>query len=92
MYETEQGLMVAACDKELLGQTFKEGKLHLHVKPDFYMGEEAEKGDVLDALGRCATANLVGERVVAIGIKAGVIDPEGVITIGGVPHAQLYRF
>nr|WP_269082561.1 DUF424 family protein [Acidiplasma aeolicum] len=36
-------------------------------------------------------ANLVGERVVSAAINANYIDPENVIRINGVPHAQLAK-
>ena len=38
----------AACDKELIGKMFEEGKLQLNLKESFYQGEELEKKEMVD--------------------------------------------
>jgi len=68
--ETEEGLLVSACDADVLGETFENGQVSLTVETDFYDGEAAETGvpdeRVLESLAACTTANLVGEYTVEL--------------------------
>lgn len=80
--------LLAACDEEVLGRTLREGKLHLEVNPTFYDGFSGNE-EVLEAqLRNCTVANLVGKNVVDLAIRIGMVSPENVLTIQGVPHAQ----
>lgn len=83
--------VVAVCDAELLGKRFVEGQMQLDVKKDFYRGDKMEEDRVVKLLQEAdkedATFNLVGERAVSAGIKAGIVDAQGVIKIAGIPHA-----
>ncbi len=85
------GRVVAACDEELLGQKFREGKLRLDVARSFYDGEYVDEGTFLEVISMAAIVNLVGERAVAAAIGAGILDETGVIRIAGVPHAQIVQ-
>lgn len=90
-YETEQGMMVAAADKGLVGDCFEEGGVRVEVDEEFYGNEEAERETVLDMLSKAAIANLVGERAVEAGVEAEAVDKTNVIHIDDVPHAQMVR-
>lgn len=57
----------------------------------FYDGFSATEEELLANLRTASSANLVGERTIGIAVRAGFIDREGIIRIGGVPHAQMYR-
>jgi hypothetical protein len=83
--------LVAACDSNLLGETFREGKLKLEVKPDFYRGVRASIIDALAAIDSADIANLVGEAIVRAAVKRRLVDPSAVLNIGGVPHVQIIR-
>lgn len=87
----QQGVqrLLAACDAELLGTTHKEGKLQIQVSPGFYDGLRVGESDLGAYLRACTLANLVGPRTVNVAIGLGLVDPQNVLTIGGVPHAQL---
>jgi hypothetical protein len=91
-YSVNKEILVAACDSELIGRTFCEGELHLHVNEDFFKGQPADENEVKKALEEATIANLVGKRSVTCGIDSGVIDENCVIMIGGVPHAQMVVF
>ncbi|MEM4728395.1 MAG: DUF424 family protein [Thermoplasmata archaeon] len=84
-------LLIAACDDELLGRRFTEGELTLEVSPSFFGGERVSRRLLLECLALATIANLVGEETVAAAIEGGFVDPECVIRIGGVPHAQMVR-
>jgi len=91
VHKRGNNIIVAACDDNLLGKTFKCGELKIHVSEKFYGEETCEENELIAALRRCTSANLIGKKTIDIAIKAGFINPEGVIMIGKVPHAQMYR-
>ncbi len=58
----------------------------------FYDGAFASEEELVVNLRAATCANLVGKRTIKVAVSAGIINKDGVIRIGGVPHAQLYRF
>ncbi|WP_248895575.1 DUF424 domain-containing protein [Haloplanus halobius] len=87
--DTPEGLLVAVCDEECLGETYEDGEVSLTVTEEFYGGSEADADDVVDSLTRATVANLVGDRCVTVAIEAGLVDEERVLDLGGARHAQL---
>ena len=87
---TEQTL-VAVCDTGILGETFREGKLKLEVKKDFYKGTLASIQEALRAVNSADIANLVGNQIVQAAVEEGYVDPSAVIRIGGISHVQILR-
>lgn len=81
-------VLIAVCDEDLIGKTFREGNLKLEVKESFYGGKLVSIEDALDAIERATIVNMVGENIISKAIEAGLIPPEGIIRIQGVPHAQ----
>jgi hypothetical protein len=90
-HHSASGLLVAVCDKELVGKSFEEAGLHLTVSERFYKGEEATEGDVIASLRRAMIANVVGKRAVRCAVEHDLIDAANVLVIDGVPHAQMVR-
>lgn len=84
-------MLVAAADKDLLGKVFREGEIKLEVCPYFYEGEDASEEVFMNRLQMCTVANLVGKETVDLAIKHNYINRECVLTIAGVPHAQLVK-
>jgi uncharacterized protein len=84
-------MVMAACDKDLLGRTLREGDLRLEVSVSFYEGEDASEEMLVNRLAVATIANLVGERTVGAAIRHRFIDEERVIRIEGVPHAQMVK-
>ncbi len=84
-------LLVAASDSDILGKTFRSEGLKIHVSREFYEGETVDEEVFLSRLEMATVANLVGERAVGAAVERGFVDPECVIVIGGVPHAQMAR-
>ncbi len=90
-YDTQQQLIVAVCDKEIIGKKFHEGELTLRLETSFYKGSAASESDVKEAL-LCATiANIAGEKAIACAVECGCVEPDTVIFIEGIPHAQMIR-
>lgn len=84
-------IILAACDKELLGKRFVKDNIHLEVKKEFYHEVFVNRETFVNALKIATIANLVGKRVVEIAIEEGFVDKENVLWIGDVPHAQIVK-
>ncbi len=90
-YVTEKGRMVAACDEECMGKTFREGRLKLSLETGFYGDALLALGEALVHLERADILNLVGPTIVEAAIARGLVHPEAVISIGGIPHVQVMK-
>jgi hypothetical protein len=84
-------IIVAVCDSNLIGKKFEQDNLELDVNEKFYKGEELDEEKILELLEdyekEDACFNFVGKESINIGTKAGLIDPECVISINEIPHA-----
>ena len=89
--ETEQGLLVSVCDRDVLGEHFEDGDVSITVTEEFYDGEPVGEEAVLESLTRASIANIVGTRAVDVAVEAGIIDEGQVLEIGRTRHAQLLR-
>ena len=89
VYETGTDIMVAVCDKLLIGKRFTQDDLILDISERFYKGSIVKYDEVVDALNRATIANLVGPEAVKCAIDNGFVDECNVIMIDGVPHAQM---
>ncbi len=90
--QTPKGLLVSVCDRECLGETYRDGPITLEVTEEFYGGAEATEADaaaVVDGLQRANVANIVGERAVSVAIEADLIDADRVLEVDETVHAQL---
>ena len=82
--------IVAACDANLIGQTLTCPQCDIVVDEAFYGSESATEEEIIRALKSAANANIIGEKVCSIALKAGIIDKDTIILIGNIPHAQIY--
>lgn len=87
VHESKYGILVAACDKEVHGKRLKGKYGEFYVNPLFYGDKQISEKELIKLFGTCSSANLVGEKVVNIGIKIGLVDPKHVIRIQKIPHA-----
>ncbi len=91
MHRAGPEVILAACDLEILGETFSEGEARITVNRHFYFGEEATEEMLVERMKSATIMNFVGERAVSLAIAQGLVDPERTITIQGVRHAQAVR-
>ena len=89
--DTDEGLLVAVCDADILGDTFANGSVSLTVNEEFYGGDPADEEAVIESLRGAEVANVVGERAVGAAVEAGIIDADTVLDVGVTQHAQLVR-
>jgi hypothetical protein len=83
--------VVAVCDHELLNTTVAAGDLEIHISEAFYGGSLSTAEEVSKVLLTADNANLMGERTVALAVGLGLVEKDGCIRIGSVPHAQIIR-
>jgi hypothetical protein len=91
VYRTEKGKMVACCDEDLMGRTFREGKLRLSLETGFYGNSLLGLGEAMILLEQADILNLVGRNVIDAAIHNGIVHPQAVISIAGIPHVQVMR-
>jgi hypothetical protein len=84
-------VLVAACDSEILGKTFKHGELIFEVRESFYKGARMEIKEAIELIRNATNANLVGSNIVNAAIQEGLVHPEAVLVICGIPHAIIVR-
>ncbi|OGS42511.1 MAG: hypothetical protein A3K67_07495 [Euryarchaeota archaeon RBG_16_62_10] len=91
VYRQGQEMVVAACDSDILGKTFRSKDIKIHVSEGFYKGDDGDEELLINRLEMATILNLVGRRTVDIAVRHGFVDPACVLEIGGVPHAQMAR-
>lgn len=84
--------LVAACDTDLVGKTFKEGKLKLDVSSSFYGDMRVNEETFISALHQSMISNLLGKFVIDCTKRAGFIGEKDVMTVAGIPHVQIVKF
>lgn len=86
------GNVLAACDEDLLGETFSEGKLKLTVKKEFYLEKLVSKTELEALMEKAEILNLVGEGVIGVAKGLGMVeDVSAILKIGNVPHLQVLK-
>ena len=89
--KNEKGeIILAVCDKELIGKCVEEGGAQLDLTTEFYDGDELNDGETGDLIRNSYLVNLVGKKAVHLGLKEELIQKENVKTIAGVPYAQFF--
>ena len=74
----KEDMLLAACDEDLVGK-------------EFYMGELVSEETLAERLRSVSVINLVGERAVAVAVEQGLVDPECILIIDGIKHAQAVK-
>jgi uncharacterized protein len=91
VYQQGNDMIIGACDEHLLGKKFRRGKLQIDVAKRFYDGERIDRKTLETFLREATIANLVGKETVACAIDLGLVDPNCILKIKGVPHAQVVQ-
>ena len=91
IYKQGEEILIAACDEQLIGKILEEGKYHLEVSERFYDGERVTTAILKKFLAEATIANLVGKETIKCAIEVGIIDPDCIIRVKGVPHAQMVK-
>ncbi|MBR1973155.1 MAG: DUF424 family protein [Candidatus Methanomethylophilaceae archaeon] len=82
-------VILAACDEDILGMTFRGDGMKITVTESFYKGESLEREAFVERMKSVSVMNLVGNEVVRIVSEEGYVSPGSIVEIGGVKHAQV---
>jgi len=91
VFKQGNDLVIGACDENILGKKFVDGKFQIDVAKSFYDGNRIDSKKLEEYLHNATIANLVGEETVKCAIRLGLINPDAIMRIKGVPHAQMIR-
>lgn len=83
--------LLATCDANLLGKVLREGKIVFEIREEFYKGLKVSVEEAIDLVEQCSMVNMVGHMIVKRAVEKGLIHPEAVIKISGIPHAQIIK-
>ena len=86
-----QCVLLATCDAELLGKILREGKIVFEIHEQFYKGPKMTVEEVIDLMEQSTIVNIVGHKIVKKAIEKGLVHPDAVLKISGVPHAQIVK-
>jgi hypothetical protein len=84
-------VLLAVCDTELLGRVLRDGKIVFEVRRDFYDGLKMSVAEAVDLMGQSTIVNMVGQNIVQKALERGLIHPDAILNISGVPHAQIVK-
>ena len=82
-------VILAACDEDILGMTFRGDGMKITVTESFYKGESLEREAFVERMKSVSVMNLVGNEVVRIASEEGYVSSGSIVEIGGVKHAQV---
>ena len=90
------GLIVAACDEEVLGKTLKKGSMDIYVSPRFYGGLLVDEDQLVTYLKRAHSINLIGRNVVEVAERLDLIHKDAKIFFrdnrgNHIPHAIMIK-
>jgi uncharacterized protein len=84
-------VLLAACDEELLGEVLREGKIVFNIGEEFYKGPKMPVTEAIELMRESTIVNMVGNNIVKKAIEQGLVHPEAVLEICGIPHAQIVK-
>jgi hypothetical protein len=83
--------ILATCDCDICGKTLRDGKIVFEVREEFYKGIKVTSEEAIELCKHSTIVNMIGKRIVNQAIKAGLVHPQAILKINGVPHAQIVK-
>jgi hypothetical protein len=84
-------VLLAMCDADMLGKTLKHGKLVFCVREEFYKGSLVSVEEAVDLIHQSTIVNMIGRKIVEKALEKGLVHPDAVLDIEGIPHAQIVK-
>ncbi len=91
VYNARENVVVACCDRELLGKNLKEGNYDVTIEESFYKGTLTDEKKLAELLKEANSINLFGKKSVGVALKQGFLSERDIIRIAGVPHAIILK-
>ncbi|MBW6451344.1 MAG: DUF424 family protein [DPANN group archaeon] len=90
-YNTDQGTIIAVCDKDLIGLVFEENNIVLSIDEHFYLGESATIEEILLAIETCFSANITGNKIINALSNIKIINKNDAHTTCGHKHIIIFK-
>ena len=90
IHSSNNSLVIAICDKDLIGKTLKDKNLTLKVSEHFYKGKDLNEEEVLKIINKASNINILGKKSISFALKNKLIKKEDIIKVQNAPHAQIY--
>jgi uncharacterized protein len=84
--------LINICDHSLIGKTLSEGKLKMHISPDYFGGKIVDHSEALKMMKDSSIINLAGTKAVEIAVSNNLGSKEAIRFIQGVPFLMIYKF
>ena len=81
--------ILCVTDSDILGKKYVEGKKQIDLTSDFYSGKEKNKEEVKELTKKAYVIHFTGKKSVAIGIEMDLVKSGHILTIKGIPHAEV---
>jgi hypothetical protein len=91
VFKAKNHTLIAVCDENLMGKTFKEGKLQIQITKNFYGESLTSMDKALEMINEADIANLVGKNIIKAAIEKGYVSEDAVVYIAGTPHVQVVK-
>lgn len=94
LHENHMGQkVVAVSESGLVGKHIEDNEkgMDVLVSKEFYGENEVELDEIVQHIIATGNANIMGSGIVDALIEKKVIDPEHIIRIGDIKHAQIYN-
>ncbi|MFH1420844.1 MAG: DUF424 family protein [Candidatus Aenigmatarchaeota archaeon] len=92
IFKQDGNVLLAVADKNLLGKDFEQDELILSVPKNFYCDKSCDEKSVVREMKNATIINAVGKNVIALMLKKELISRDNILTVSGVPHAQVVKF
>ena len=83
--------VLAVCDEDLIGKTFRGKGLKLEASERFYRGKLVDEEELVNLIKNAKNINLVGKNSIKIAIKNNIIKKDDIIKIKTIPHAIIFE-
>ena len=84
-------VLLAVCDEELLGEILRDGKIVFDIREEFYKGPKIPVEDAISLISESTVVNMIGSNIVNKAIEQGLVHPDAILNICGIPHAQIVK-
>lgn len=93
-YPTDNGVILAMCDADLIDKVLTEGDIEINIKDysGFYKGDLVDVKKAKDVINAetIHSVNAVGKEAVSAAIENSIIEKGHVKRINDIPYAQAY--
>ncbi|MEM4261370.1 MAG: DUF424 family protein [Candidatus Diapherotrites archaeon] len=91
LHKIQNNIVLACCDNELLGKSFRERGVEIKVSESFYGNVEISKDEALRMLKEANSVNLLGNESVKLAIDEKIVSKSEVVKVAGLEHVVIIK-